>query len=68
VPVLTHEQAKEVTDLIDRLGTEWDEVMRARGQGDEYAEKEALSRAVATHEKLTTVMPPASEALPPAPV
>jgi hypothetical protein len=50
------------------LGTEWDEVMRARGQGDEYAEKEALSRAVATHEKLTTVMPPASEALPPAPV
>jgi hypothetical protein len=63
--VLTHEQAKQVNDLIDRLRTEWDEVLQARNQGDDYAEQEALVRATTTYQHLQVVMPPASEPSPP---
>ena len=66
--MLTHEQAKQVNDLIDRLRTEWDEVMRARNQGDDYAEGEAVVRATSTFQQLQALMPPAPEPLPPAPV
>jgi hypothetical protein len=66
--VLTHEQAKQVNDLIDRFRTEWDAVMSARNQGDDFAEREALARAMSTHQKIQALMPPESEPLPPTPV
>jgi hypothetical protein len=66
--MLTHDQAKQVNDLIDRFRTEWDEVMRARNQGDDYAEREALVRATSTRQKIEALMPPASDPLPPTPV
>ena len=62
----THEEAKQVNDLIDRLRTEWDEVMRARNEGDDLAEREATVRATTTFQHLQPLMPPASEPLPPA--
>ena len=66
--MLTHEEAKRVNDLIDRFRTEWDEVMRARNQGDDYAEREALVRARSTYQAIDALMPPASEPLPPTPL
>ena len=65
--MLTHEQAKQVNDLIDRLRTEWDEVMRAHNQGDDYAEGEAVARATSSFQQLQALMPPASEPSPPMP-
>jgi hypothetical protein len=55
--MVSHEEANEVSVLMDRLQIEWGEVVRARNQGDSEGEGAALLKWRETLEKINALMP-----------